>query len=100
MRIRKKIHGTAERPRMSIMVSNKHIHVQFVDDDKGLTLAAVSSVSSDVKGNNLKVAESLGIEAAKAAIGKGIKNSKEATKQQKEEPTKKLDDENNSDKAA
>ena len=46
-RIRKKVHGTAERPRMSIMVSNKHMYVQFVDDTKGVTLASVSTHGMD-----------------------------------------------------
>jgi len=44
-RVRKKIQGTAERPRMSVFRSNKHIYVQVIDDERGVTLASASSLS-------------------------------------------------------
>ncbi len=44
-RIRKRVSGTAERPRMSVCFTNENIHVQFIDDVAGKTLAAVSTVS-------------------------------------------------------
>ena len=44
-RVRKKVHGTAERPRMTVFKSNKHTYVQVVDDDRGATLAAASTLT-------------------------------------------------------
>lgn len=77
-RIRSKINGTAERPRMSACFTNAHIYVQFLDDAKGATLA---SVSTRVKGSpagaklsaNVQSAVKIGKLAAETAIGKGIK---------------------------
>jgi large subunit ribosomal protein L18 len=47
-RVRHKVCGTKERPRMSVCFTNKNIHVQFIDDDAGVTLAAVSTTSKAV----------------------------------------------------
>ncbi len=47
-RIRKKISGTKERPRMSVCFTNENIHVQFIDDDAGMTLAAASTTGKTV----------------------------------------------------
>jgi len=70
-RVRKKVSGTAERPRMSIMMSNKHIYVQFIDDEKNVTLAAAST-SRGKPGKNVAVAGGVGKLAAEAALSKGI----------------------------
>ncbi len=77
-RIRKKISGTKERPRMSVCFTNKNIHVQFVDDVSGTTLAAASTTSKttpdrDKMAANAATAKTLGTLAAQAALGKGIK---------------------------
>jgi large subunit ribosomal protein L18 len=77
-RIRKKVTGTKDRPRMSVCFSNQNIHVQFIDDEAGQTLAAASTLSKatpdrDKMAANVKSAKSLGTVAAQAAIGKGIK---------------------------
>ena len=48
-RVRKNLHGTAARPRMTVFKSNKHIYVQVIDDDQGVTLAAASTLSGDVR---------------------------------------------------
>ena len=48
-RIRKKVRGTVERPRMSVRMSNKNIYVQFIDDEAGHTLASVSSKAKSVE---------------------------------------------------
>ena len=75
LRIRSKIQGTSERPRLCIMVSNKRIYVQCIDDVKGVTLACVSTMDDGFKaGNSAADAKALGGRAASAAIGKGIKN--------------------------
>ncbi len=74
MRLRRKVQGTPERPRMSVFVSNKHLYVQFIDDAAAKTLAAVSTVEGALKGQRLTVetAKQLGALAAKAAQDKGI----------------------------
>ncbi len=78
IRIRKKIHGTAEKPRLCVYKSLKHIYAQLVDDDKGHTLAFASTLSKeiaeDVKNLNGKIAKSklVGKLLAQKALGKGI----------------------------
>lgn len=76
MRLRQKIAGTAERPRMSVFASCKHIYVQFIDDDTGKTLASASTVSEEFKKSgekvNAKGAEALGAMAAAQAKTVGI----------------------------
>ena len=62
MRLRRRISGTAERPRMSICVTNKHMYVQFIDDAAGSTLASASTLKG-IKAN-LEGAKSLGAAAA------------------------------------
>ena len=49
-RIRKKMAGTAERPRLSVYKSNKHIYAQVIDDSRGVTLAAASTLSKELDG--------------------------------------------------
>ena len=74
-RIRKKVQGTAERPRMAVCFTNKNIHVQFIDDLAGKTLAAASSVSKGADKAlkaNVTSAQSVGKSAAEAARGRGI----------------------------
>lgn len=66
-RTRAKIHGTAERPRLSVHISNQHVIAQIVDDDKGATLAYATTVGSKVKGNKTEKAEHVGTEIAKKA---------------------------------
>jgi large subunit ribosomal protein L18 len=48
-RLRKKVAGTAQRPRLVVNRSSRHIHVQLVDDSQGVTLAAASSIEADVR---------------------------------------------------
>ncbi len=50
VRIRKKVIGTTERPRLNVFRSAKHIYAQVIDDIKGVTVAAASTVQKDVKG--------------------------------------------------
>ena len=50
-RVRKKIHGTAERPRLAVHRTNKHLSVQVIDDDAGRTLAAASTTEASLRGD-------------------------------------------------
>ena len=67
-RVRSKIHGTAQRPRLSVFRSAKHIYVQAIDDDSGNTLSAASTVSLDVRESCASIKKT---EAAKQ-VGKTI----------------------------
>ena len=70
LRLRQRIIGTAERPRMSICLTNKHMYVQFIDDTAGHTLACATSLKD--KHANRETAKALGAAAAEAAKAKGI----------------------------
>lgn len=76
-RVRKKVFGTGERPRMSVRFTGQHIYVQFIDDDKGITLAQASTRSKDISdrkglGANVQSAQKIGALAAEAAKAHGI----------------------------
>ena len=67
-RIRKKVVGTSVRPRMAVCFTNENIHVQFIDDDAGVTLAAASTVSKTAPKDaaaNVAGAKTLGALAAR-----------------------------------
>ena len=77
-RIRNKLSGTKDRPRMSVCFTNENIYVQFIDDQAGLTLAAVSTMGKttpdrDKLAANVAGATVIGKLAAEAALAKGIK---------------------------
>jgi large subunit ribosomal protein L18 len=75
-RVRSKIHGTAERPRLSVFRSSKHIYAQLIDDETGATLAAASTAGKNAKyGGNVKAATEVGTKLAEAAKAKGIKQA-------------------------
>lgn len=74
-RMRRIIVGTAARPRLNVFRSANHIYAQIIDDEKGVTLAAASSLSKDFQGygGNTGAAREVGKLIAKAALDKGIK---------------------------
>jgi large subunit ribosomal protein L18 len=72
LRIRKKVHGTAERPRLCVFRSSKHIYAQVIDDTQGKTIAHASSVVASAEGNKVDVAKSVGSAVAKACIDRGV----------------------------
>src|SRR5207302_4814411 len=74
-RIRRKVQGTPERPRLAVFRSVAHIYAQVIDDSKGHTLVAASSVEKAAKtnGGNLAAAKSIGKSIAERAKEKGIK---------------------------
>ncbi len=73
-RIRRKVNGTAERPRLAIRKSLKHIYVQIVDDAAGRTIVSASSRDSDssAKGANAAAAKAVGALIARKAKDKGV----------------------------
>jgi large subunit ribosomal protein L18 len=71
-RVRKRIHGAAERPRLAVYRSNRHIYAQLVDDATGRTLVSASTLESDARGDGDKKA------AAKRVGGLIAKRAKEA----------------------
>lgn len=66
-RTRAKIHGTAERPRLTVHFSNQHIVAQVIDDDKRMTLVYATTVGSKMTGNKTEKAAKIGEEIAKKA---------------------------------
>jgi large subunit ribosomal protein L18 len=74
-RIRRKLSGTAERPRLAIFRSVAHIYAQVIDDAKGATIVSASSVDKDgkAKGGNVAAAKTIGKLVAQRAQEKGIK---------------------------
>src|SRR6516225_3913174 len=75
--VRRGITGTPERPRLSVFRSSKHIYAQLIDDLSGVTLAAASTSSPDIRSNaayggNVKAAVAVGKKIAENAKAKGI----------------------------
>jgi len=76
-RVRKRVRGSAERPRLSVFRSNKHIYAQVIDDDRGVTLASASTVSPELKGKvsyggNIAAAQAVGQLLADKAKAAGV----------------------------
>ena len=73
-RVRGKISGTAERPRLCVFRSENHIYAQVIDDVAGNTLVAASSVEKDFEGNggNVEAAKKVGLKVAERCLEKGI----------------------------
>jgi large subunit ribosomal protein L18 len=80
MRVRKKIFGTAERPRLSVFRSLKNIYAQLIDDVAGQTLTEASTVSKELRGSlkyggNVAAAAQVGTLLGQRALAKGIKQA-------------------------
>ena len=73
-RVRKAISGTAACPRLCVFRSLKNIYAQIIDDTKGVTLVAASSLELEGNGGNKEAAKSVGEAIAKRALEKGIEN--------------------------
>ena len=73
-RVRGKISGTAERPRLCVFRSENHIYAQVIDNVAGNTLVAASSVEKDFEGNggNVEAAKKVGLKVAERCLEKGI----------------------------
>ena len=75
-RVRGKVSGTAERPRLSVFRSENHIYAQIIDDVAGTTLVSASTVEKGFEGNgsNVEAAKKIGATVAERALAKGIEN--------------------------
>lgn len=76
-RIRNKVKGTAQTPRLAVFRSNKHMYAQLIDDVAGATLAAASTMEAEIAGklestSNIEAAQAVGEAIAKKAVEKGI----------------------------
>lgn len=77
LRVRKKISGTAARPRLSVFRSAKHIYAQLIDDEKGVTLASASTLDKELRdkisnGGNVEAARQVGELIAQRAKAQGV----------------------------
>ncbi|MCL0067380.1 50S ribosomal protein L18 [Peptococcaceae bacterium] len=78
IRVRKKVFGTAERPRLNVFRSLNHMYAQIIDDERGITLVAASTLSPELReklkrGGNIEASKAVGELIAKKAIAAGIK---------------------------
>ena len=73
-RVRAKVFGTPERPRLNVFRSEKNIYAQVIDDVAGNTLVAASTVEKDFEGNggNIEAAKKIGLKVAERCLEKGI----------------------------
>ena len=73
-RVRAKVFGTTERPRLNVFRSEKNIYAQVIDDEQGVTLASASSMDKDFNayGGNIDAAKKVGENIAKKCLEKGI----------------------------
>ena len=78
-RVRKKVSGTAERPRLAFFKSASHIYGQLIDDEAGRTLASASTLAKEmrdkVKGSNVAAAKAIGSALAEKAVSQKIENA-------------------------
>ena len=74
-RIRRRVRGTQERPRLAIFRSLNHIYAQIIDDEQAVTIASASTVEKDLRGGtggNIEAAQRVGRAIAERAIAKGV----------------------------
>ncbi len=74
-RVRKKVRGTAQRPRLSVFRSSRHISAQLIDDSEGVTVASASTLEADLRsapGGNVAAARAVGTLIARRALDVGI----------------------------
>ncbi len=75
LRIRRRLHGSDERPRLCVFRSARHIYAQLIDDAAGVTIVSASTLTVDgLKSANKTSAAAIGKEIAKLALGKNIKS--------------------------
>ena len=77
-RVRKRVHGTADRPRLSVFRSSRHIYAQVIDDTRGYTLAAASTLDAEVRAaalpsGTVAAARAVGEAVARRALDRGVR---------------------------
>ncbi len=77
LRVRSSIRGNSAKPRLSVIRTNAHIHVQLIDDEKGTTLASTSTLSKEFRGSehgrkNVSTGKQIGLKVAELAKAKNI----------------------------
>ena len=72
-RVRAKVSGNAERPRLSVTISNMHVSAQLIDDTKGATIASATTVGKKTTGTMTEKAASVGADVAKKAVKAKVK---------------------------
>ncbi|MBX3021619.1 MAG: 50S ribosomal protein L18 [Bdellovibrionales bacterium] len=73
-RIRKKVDGHTERPRLAVFRSGRHMYAQVIDDSTGKTLVSFSTLEGNLNKKNIETAKQVGAEVAKRALAKNIKS--------------------------
>lgn len=74
VRLRKRLNGTAERPRLAVFRSLKHLYVQVIDDEQGVTICSAGTQEKSLKvAANKEGAKKVGLELGKRAVAKGVK---------------------------
>ena len=66
-RVRARVNGTADRPRLTVFISNKHVSVQIIDDTKGITIVSATTVGTKLAGSMTELAAKVGSDIAKKA---------------------------------
>lgn len=66
-RVRARVNGTADRPRLTIFISNKHVSAQIIDDTKGITIVSATTVGTKLAGSMTELAAKVGSDIAKKA---------------------------------
>lgn len=66
-RVRARVNGTADRPRLTVFISNKHVSAQIIDDTKGITIVSATTVGTKLAGSMTELAAKVGSDIAKKA---------------------------------
>lgn len=66
-RVRARVNGTANRPRLTVFISNKHVSAQIIDDTKGITIVSATTVGTKLAGSMTELAAKVGSDIAKKA---------------------------------
>ena len=66
-RVRARVNGTADRPRLTVLISNKHVSAQIIDDTKGITIVSATTVGTKLAGSMTELAAKVGADIAKKA---------------------------------
>ncbi|TWP20072.1 50S ribosomal protein L18 [TM7 phylum sp. oral taxon 348] len=66
-RVRARVNGTADRPRLTVFISNKHVSAQIIDDTKGITIVSATTVGTKLAGSMTELAAKVGSDVAKKA---------------------------------